>query len=245
MGTFDIPRDVILPVDEIDVRLDPAPHPYEAGRQQAIADNWRREVLANPALFDGQVVLLSELAYRDRRLIGRCHTVGYSTFLHWRRDRVGTVAHAFAHAVLVSSDNALIAIRMAANTANPGRVYFAAGSFEPCDFFDGKVDGHFNMVREVGEETGIDISSVARGERHHAMSVAAGTVIFRTYHLPMTADEAEAAITAFVAAEDRPEIDGPVVIRHAEDFPDGLAPHMPAIIRWHFGGRGGERSTSG
>ena len=30
--------------------------------QQAIAENWQREIAANPALFDGTVVLLSALA---------------------------------------------------------------------------------------------------------------------------------------------------------------------------------------
>ena len=67
--------------------------------------------------------------------------------------------------MLVTKDNALIAIRMAAHTVNAGRVYFAAGSFEPEDFPDGRVDAHGNMVREVTEETGLDISGVRRGER--------------------------------------------------------------------------------
>lgn len=238
-AAFDIPPDVILPVDMVDVWLDPAPHPFETGRQDAIAQNWRDEVLANPALFDGKVVLLSELAYRDRRLIGRCHAVGYSTFMYWRRDRGETASHAFAHAVLVSSDNALVAIRMAANTVNPGRVYFAAGSFEPCDFFDGKVDVHFNMAREVREETGIDIGNARRSAGYYALAVTSGTVIFRTYHLSTTADETAEAIRNFVAGEESPEIDGPVIIRHAGDVPQGLMPHMPAIIDWHFGVRPG------
>src|SRR5690606_13213850 len=108
--SFALPLGVILPVDEIDVRLDPAQHPFERGREEAIAENWRREVAAKPALFDGTVVLLSEFGYDAGKLFGRCHAVRYSTFLHWRKDRVATAAHAFAHPMLVSSDNALVAI---------------------------------------------------------------------------------------------------------------------------------------
>ncbi len=238
--SFSLPLGVILPVDRIDVVLDPAQHPFERGKEEAIAENWRQEVAAKPALFDGTVVLLSELGYDEGRLFGRCHAVGYSTFLYWRKDRVGTAAHAFAHPMLVSSDNALIAIRMAAHTVNSGRVYFAAGSFEPEDFPDGRVDAHGNMAREVMEETGLDISAVRRGDRHYALATDRGTVIFRRYFLSETADEIALRIHEFIAGEAQPEIEEPVVIRHAGDLPEGLMPRMPAMIDWHFRGGGSE-----
>lgn len=233
--SFDLPRNAILPVDAVDVRLDPGPHPFAVNNAEAIAENWRREIAANPALFDGTVVLLSELAYRDSSLVGRCHAVRYSTFLLWRRRRENSGAeHAYAHAMLVSGDNALVAIRMGPHTVNAGRVYFAAGSFEPVDFREGLVDVDFNMIREVGEETGIDLSAARRGRRYHALSTSSGTVIFRRYRVVETADELARRIAAFVVAEAEPEIEGPVIIRNASDLPDGLMPHMKPLIEWHF-----------
>ncbi|MDX8467496.1 hypothetical protein RFM26_17530 [Mesorhizobium sp. VK23B] len=237
--SFDLPRNVILPVDAVDVRLDPSPHPFERDNQPAIAENWQREMAAKPALYDGTVVLLSALAYRDSRLIGRCHAVRYSTFMLWRKNREFSGAeHAYAHAVLVAGDNALVAIRMGSHTVNAGRVYFAAGSFEPIDFRDGLVDVDFNMIREVGEETGIDLSTAQRGRRYHALSTPSGTVIFRRYRVAEPAEEISRRISAFVAAESEPEIDGPVVIRNAADLPDGLMGHMKPLIEWHFAGGG-------
>src|SRR5690606_13384239 len=147
--SFDLPRDVILPVDAVDVVLDPAPHPFELAHAEAIDRHWHLELAARPAMFDGTVVLLSVLRTAGGRRVGRCHAVRYATFMYWRRERAGTAAHAFAHPVLVASDNALVAIRMAAHTVNAGKVYFAAGSFEPEDFPDGRVDLHHNMMREV------------------------------------------------------------------------------------------------
>ncbi|MER9939861.1 hypothetical protein [Mesorhizobium sp. M0088] len=233
--SFDLPRNVILAVDDIDVRLDPGPHPFARDNAEAIAENWQHEIAANPALFDGMVVLLSQLAYRDSRLIGRCHAVNYSTFMLWRKRRENSGAeHAYAHAMLVAGDNALVAIRMGPRTVNAGRVYFAAGSFEPVDFRDGLVDVDFNMMREVREETGLDLSGVERGKRYHAMSTSSGTVIFRRYHAAAPADEIARRISAFVATETEPEIEGPVIIRHAADLPDGLSPHMKPLIEWHF-----------
>ncbi len=233
--SFDLPRNVILPVDQVDVRLDPGPHPFAVSNAEAIAENWRQEIAANPALFDGTVVLLSELAYRDESLVGRCHAVNYSTFMLWRKRRENSGAeHAYAHAMLVAGDNALVAIRMGQQTVNAGRVYFAAGSFEPIDFRDGLVDVDFNMIREVGEETGIDLSSAERGPRYHMLSTPSGTVIFRRYRVAEPADELARRIAAFVATEAEPEIEGPVVIRNATDLPDGLMGHMKPLIEWHF-----------
>lgn len=236
--TFDIPSNLIVPVDVVDVRLDPEPHPFETANAAAIEENWRAETRANPSLFDGTVVLLSRLAYDAGRFEGRCHAVRYATFMHWRRERANTAAgHVFAHAMLVSRDNALVAIRMAANTVNAGRIYFAAGSFEPVDFADGAADVDFNMIREVAEETGLDISSVRRGVRYYALSTERGTVLFRRYFLDENADQIARRIEVFVAGEMDPEISGPVIIRSADDLPDGLMPHMKPLIEWHFAGK--------
>ncbi|MBZ9675954.1 hypothetical protein [Mesorhizobium sp. ES1-1] len=235
---FDLPRNIILPVDAVDVRLDPAPHPFALDNAKAIAENWQRETSANPALFDGTMVLLSQLAWRDNRLVGRCHAVSYSTFMLWRARRESSGAeHAFAHAMLVAGDNALVAIRMGPHTVNAGRVYFAAGSFEPVDFRDGLVDVDFNMLREVREETGLDLSTARRGDRYHALSANSGTVIFRRYHVTAPAGLVAERIRAFVATEAEPEIEQPVIIRDANDLPDGLMPHMKPLIEWHFAGK--------
>lgn len=231
----DIPRDVILPVDVIDVVLDPAPHPYEIGNEAAIQRSWVEEKAAKPALFDGTVVLLATLRYRDGRIEGRCHAVRYATFLHWRGTRAGTAQHAFAHAMLVSSDNALIAVRMAGHTVNAGKVYFAAGSFEPEDFPSGRVDADLNMRREVLEETGLDLATASADDRYHALSTSRGTVIVRRYFFRETADELVRRIEAFVAKEVEPEISGPVVILGPDEEHAGLMPHMKALAAWHFG----------
>jgi 8-oxo-dGTP pyrophosphatase MutT (NUDIX family) len=232
---FDLPRDVIMPVGSVDVRLDPASHPFELANADAIQANWLKEIGANPALFDGRVVLLSHLTYADEALAGRCHEVRYATLLYWLRKRpAGGAGHAFAHAMLVSRDNALIAVEMGSHTVNAGRVYFAAGSFEPSDFPGGQVDLHLNMMREVLEETGLDIDTVRRDGGYIALSTDRGTVIARRYHLDADANEIAERIRAFVAAEPEPEIVGPVVIGSPRDLPQSAMGHMPRLVAWHF-----------
>jgi 8-oxo-dGTP pyrophosphatase MutT (NUDIX family) len=233
--SVDLPRDIVLPVEVIDIRLDPEPHPLEISHKAEIAANWEREIASNPRLFNGTVVLVSNMSYEDGRLTGHCHAARYATFLYWRRHRnVPGTGHFYAHAMLVSSDNALVAIRMAPHTVNAGRVYFAAGSFEPGDFRNGVVDIDYNMRREVKEETGLDLAIAERGVLAYVLSTERGTVIFRRYWMPLSANEIVSRVNAFVAAETDPEISGPVVIHSAADQPDDLLPHMPPLIEWHF-----------
>jgi 8-oxo-dGTP pyrophosphatase MutT (NUDIX family) len=233
---FDIPRGVVFPVEGVEVALRSDPHPFEATNLEAIEADWARQRAANPALFDGRIALLASLDYRGRRLTGTTHLVRYASFLYWRTLRSDRDAgHAFAHAIPVTEDGALIAVRMGGHTANPGAVYFAAGSFEAEDFPVGQVDLDLNMSREVMEETGLDLAPLDRDPIWHAWSGEAGTVIFRRFRLPMSAADAAARIRDFVAAEEDPEIEGPVIIRSPADLPDGIKPHMPALVSWHFG----------
>lgn len=225
----------MLPVDEVDVRLDPSPHPFERDHADEIAANWAEEVAANPALFNGTMLLHSQLALRGRRIVGACHMVNYATLMYWRKHRdVPSAHHAFANAALVSRDNALVAIRMGPHTASAGRVIFAAGSFEDPDLVDGRVDIDANMAREVREETGIDITVLRRDPSYVVYSVNGGTAIMRRYWLEDSADEAARRIEAFVAGETEPEISGPVVIRKGDPMPAGSAPYLAAFADWHF-----------
>ena len=100
---FDIQPGMVLPVDRLDVTLEAGPHPLETGKEDEIDANSARETAAQAALFDGTVVRLSELSWRDGRLAGRCHAVRYATFLYWLRHRgIAGAGHAFAHAMLVA-----------------------------------------------------------------------------------------------------------------------------------------------
>ena len=234
--SFDVQNDTILPVDHFNLRLDPSPHPFESENIAAVEEQWRHESAANTALFDGRVVLLSHLAYRQRRFEGLCHEVRFATFLLWRKLRpIATARHIYAHAMLVTRDGALLAIRMGGHTATAGKVYFAAGSFEPAvDFKEGRADFDHNMIREVFEETGFDIAATRAERQLQALSREDGTVVFRRFFLEETAEAAAEKVRAHIAQDPDPEIEEPVIIRSAETMPKRIAPHMPALIEWHF-----------
>jgi len=232
---FDLPRDRIFEIEEIDVRLDPGPHPFLLGTEAAVAARWQQEKAAKPALFDGEVVLLSELQLEQGRLSGLCHTVLYSQFLYWRSQRpVESAEHAYAHPILVAADNALVAIRMAAHTFNAGQVYFASGSFEPVDFPGGCVDVDLNMRREALEEIGVDLHDCVAEPRLFGLSRKEGTVFFRRYFSRLSADELARSIRHHSEHGGDDEIEDAVILRSLADLSDNAARQMPPLVDWHF-----------
>jgi 8-oxo-dGTP pyrophosphatase MutT (NUDIX family) len=226
----------VFPIAGVDLRVLPGDHPFYSANREAIAENWVSETAANPHLFDGRMIFQKRLALTSEGLAGEGHMIPFSTFMYWRRqpERQGGI-HLFAYPVIESSDGALVAIRMGAHTANPGQVYFAAGSLEPEDIVSGVCDVEFNMRREVLEETGLDLADSTPGERYYASHFRRTVTIFRLFRFDLTADEIVERIAAHMLVAEDKEIAGAVAIRSADHaaFPYNVA--MFPVIDWYFG----------
>jgi hypothetical protein len=235
MEIFDqLPEGIVFQCSGLDVRLVSTRHPFEAKFEQEIAENWEVELSANPHLFNGRVTLASAVSLRDGILRGVTHEIDFATFLFWRKTRhaIGC-CHLFAFAVPVSKDGALVAVKMSGHTANPGRVYFASGSFEKCDFTDGQMNFAANTHREALEETGLSFEDVPHDAEFGLIRIGAAVLIFRRYFLNDDAEAVAQLICKHASAEPEPEIEGPVIIRKG-DTPSGALRHMPVLLDWHF-----------
>jgi 8-oxo-dGTP pyrophosphatase MutT (NUDIX family) len=231
-----LPQGVVHPFSGIDVRLVPMRHPFEAKFEKEIAQNWNVELKSNPRLFNGRVTLASAASLRDGKLRGETHEIDFATFMFWRKaQQAEGCCHIFAFAVPVAKDGALVAVKMSRFTANPGRVYFAGGSFERCDFKDGQMDFDANTRREVLEETGLSFDEVPRDAEFGLIRFGAAVLIFRRYFLNADAEAVARSVREHVSADPEPEIEGPVIIRKG-DKPTGALRHMPVLLDWHFSG---------
>jgi hypothetical protein len=233
------PAGRVFPVAGHRLAVHDGDHPWVLENQAAIDENWAREVAANPALFNGRMVFQRNLSFADGHIDGEAYLAPFATFLHWRRlARPVGGYHLFALPLPISSDGALIAIRMGAHTANPGRVYCAAGSMDESDVIDGHCDLEFNMRREVLEETGFDIAAARQDLQSYAVQSDNTVTVFRRVFFDMTADEMLARIAAHVADDPEPEIDCALAIRdanpHAHDYPA----FMPLVLNWLFDQKG-------
>jgi 8-oxo-dGTP pyrophosphatase MutT (NUDIX family) len=229
------PEQTVFPIAGVNLRVLPGDHPFYVAERDAIAENWTRETTANPALFEGRMIFQKRLSLSVDGIVGESHIIPFSTFMWWRRQpkRLGGI-HLFAYPVLETSDGALIAIQMGPHTANPGQVYFAAGSLEPEDVSDGVCDIAGNMRREVLEETGLDLSEARAGDRYFASHNRRTVTLLRLYHFDLSAnDMIEKIHTHMLVAEDK-EIAGAVTIRSADPAAHPYNIAMLPVIDWYF-----------
>ncbi|WP_018240162.1 DNA mismatch repair protein MutT [Ensifer sp. BR816] len=227
----------IFSVSEIDIEVSPEPHPFHLAEAERARESWQREIAANPHLFDGRMVLQRAICIADGRIAALAHIVPYSTFLWWRRTRGPGACHLFGMPMLLSSDGAMIAIRMGAHTANPGQVYSPGGSLEPEDIVDGRCDVAGNIAREVREETGLSLSEATADPGWHAIHLDGTVTVFRVFRLAATADEVVARVAAHVADDPHPEIDGAVAIRGPEPHAHNYPAFIPPMLDWLFARR--------
>jgi 8-oxo-dGTP pyrophosphatase MutT (NUDIX family) len=225
----------VFEVSSFRLRVSEAPHPWVLENAAAIESNWQREVAANPRLFNGRMVFQRELRFERGHIEGRAHMVPFAAFLHWRRSGRGDGGHhLFAMPMIASADGAVIAIRMADTTANPGRVYSPAGSLDAHDVKDGLCDLEENMRRETREETGLELDDMTADPICRAVHVANSVAVFRVFRSALDEEALRTRIAAHVAADPEPEISEMVGIRSPDPGAHDYVPFMPPALDWIF-----------
>lgn len=229
------PEGRIFPVRSLDLAVGAGEHPWYSAHRAEITANWAQEIAANPKLYDGEMVFQRQLSFADGHIEGRAHMVPFSAFLYWRKAARGPGGfHLLALPVIMSSDGAVIAIRMAETTANPGRVYCAAGSLDSGDIIGGRCDIDLNMRREVLEETGLDLSDAVTDEHYFAVHGMNTVTVGRRFRFGMNADQLLDRIVAHISADPQPEISAGIAIRDADPKAHDYAFFMPPILEFVF-----------
>ena len=209
-----------------------APHDWRFAREEAarIDARWAKLSAAQPALFDGRVLLSRDLVIADDVLGGTSFETGYKPFLCWRE--LGypgeAVKNLFAMPALRGCDGAFLLGRMSASTANAGRLYFPAGTPEPGDVgADGFVDYQGSILRELEEETGIGASEVTLDPRWTIVFAGPLVACMKIARSPLTAAALVERVAGYIARQDEPELDALVAVAGPGDFDAG---HMPSFM---------------
>ncbi|PST19140.1 DNA mismatch repair protein MutT [Rhizobium sp. JAB6] len=231
------PEATVFPVFSIDLAVFPGEHPFHLREREAAQRNWAREIAATPALYDGRMVFQHRLSIVNGAVKGEAYLAPFSTFLWWRKqsERQGGF-HLFALPVAVSSDGAIIAIRMASHTANPGQVYCAAGSLDENDIVGGQADVASNMRREVLEETGLYLDDAIAEPQYYASHINHSVTLFRVFRFPWTAEDMLRRIEAHILVSEEDEVEGAVAIRSGDPAAHHYSAAMLPILAWFFGG---------
>lgn len=215
----------IFEVNELDLRRDAHEWGFARERADDIRAHWDARRAQEPALYDGRVLLMfrHEIERRDdggTTLRGAYFETAYSHFLAWRDfgfpDR--EISNTFSMAALQSADGAFLLGEMAAHTANAGQVYFAAGTPDPSDVFDGRVDLRASAIRELHEEMGVSAAEAEIDDRWLVVYDPQKIACMKTMRLTIDAETAKARIEAFLAAETEPELAAVHIVRTLDDL---------------------------
>ena len=222
------------------MRLGEGLWPFAEHNRDAIAAHWAQAIRRNPALWDGKLLLAERPELNGKRLRANSIEVSYSSYLAWRDWGYPEKSffNVFGSAVIRSAEGHLIFGEMAAHTAGAGLIYPPAGSLERSDVGEeGRIDVFSSAVRELGEETGLEIGEAGSGRSGIAdFACRAGQLISvcRVFQFDRSAAALVEDIGAFMAGQERAELADVVVLKtmadvdrsRTEPYAIGIAEHL-------------------
>ncbi len=233
----------IVEVAELDFAYEHARWAFAETGAADIALHWAKLRRRKPALYNGRVLILGrrELIPRpdgELRLTGAFFETDYADYVAWRAfGHPGEpVDNCFAMAALQGAEGAFLLGEMAPHTYSAGQIYFPAGTPDPADVFDGKVDLDASARRELFEETGVKAEEAAIRPSWTVVFAPWRIACMKRMTLGVAADEAKARIDAFLARDPHTEFTRMHVVRSPDDI-DGarMPPFVAAYLRQAFG----------
>ena len=208
----------VIQIDGYDLLLSDRPWAWADDNAAAIKRFWGKAQAEKPALFNGDVLLMAEHALSDGILAGTALKTGFASFLYWKDKGLpqeAGVRNVFGCAVIRSGDGHLLFGRMATHTAGSGRVYPMAGTPDPLDVSDGKLDLEGSIVRELKEESGLDEADAARAPGYLLIEDGAMCSLNAVFTFDAPSRDLKARMMAHVDAQEQSELDEIVVFRRA------------------------------
>ncbi|PSC05249.1 hypothetical protein SLNSH_09945 [Alsobacter soli] len=218
----------------MDCRFEPRPWPWAEAERERIDAHWATVAASNPALYDGRVLVLHSGGIEGDTFRAAYLETRFSRFLAWRDfgfpDK--SMRNGFAMAALRSADGAFLLGVMGPHTANAGKVYFPAGTPDPSDIVDGKVDLAGSVARELKEETGLTGEHVAFADDWTVVSHGQRIALMRRVQSGEPAEALRTRILDFLEREAQPELSDIRIVRSAADVDErAMPPFMAAYLR--------------
>jgi 8-oxo-dGTP pyrophosphatase MutT (NUDIX family) len=219
-------------VTQFDLSLTPVPWAFAEQHRAEIEAHFAKVRETKPAVWNGRVLLC-----RNPRAEGDVYRADYfetdfASFLAWRDwgypDK--SVFNGFGAGALRSADGAFVLGRMNGHTANAGRIYFPAGTPDPNDVVDGRVDLAASIVREVEEEVGLRPSDYRTSDDWTIVESGQAVACFRPLTSPLAAPELCERIEAFLSSETAPELSSLKLVRSAADFDTAMPVFVTAFL---------------
>jgi 8-oxo-dGTP pyrophosphatase MutT (NUDIX family) len=235
----------LLKVGELDLTFESSRWAFAERRAASIAAHWARLRKANASLFNGRVLLLGRRVIEARpegalKLKGAFFETDYADFLAWEEfgDSDEPVDNCFSMAALRSADGAFLLGEMARHTFNAGQIYFPAGTPDPNDVFDGKVDLEASARRELLEETGVNADEARIAPGWTLVFTPQRIACMKLMTLAVPATMLKARIDAYLARDPHAELSRTYIMRGPRDIDESRVPvFVAAYLRNAFAQR--------
>jgi 8-oxo-dGTP pyrophosphatase MutT (NUDIX family) len=223
----------------LELRVRPAPWAFAQARWDEIDAHFAKVREAKPEIWNGRV-LLGRNAVRDEGCLSAdFFETDFASFLAWRDwgfpDR--DVFNGFGMGALRSSDGAFVLGEMGGHTANAGRIYFPAGTPDPDDVSDGKLDIAGSIVREVEEETGLDEADYTMDAHWTCVFAGPSIAMIRILRVEMPGEALRARIEANLASQSRPELHAIHLVRTRSDLVSAMPRFVSAFLEAELSGQ--------
>ncbi|MFL5030977.1 MAG: NUDIX hydrolase [Xanthobacteraceae bacterium] len=215
-------------VERLELRLAPRAWGFSAERRADIDAYFAAIKRAQPALWNGRVMLLYQWALVDGRFTGAYFDTDFASMIAWRDwgfpDPL--VRNCFAQGALRSADGAFLLGVMGAHTANAGKIYFPSGTPDLDDVIGDAVDLDGSVMRELTEETGLGAGDVRPASGWHAVFAGPRIGMMKILQSAEPATALRTRILAFLAQQATPELVDVRIVRSSADYD----PMMPSFI---------------
>lgn len=234
--TVDLP---VVPIVRLDLAFAPRFWAFAEARRDEIAGHFEELRRDKPALWNGRVLLLHRHAIADGVFSGAYLETDFASFIAWRDWGFPDPAmrNCFAMGALRAADGAFLLGVMGAHTANAGKAYFPAGTPEPADVVDGRVDLAGSIVRELAEETGLAADDVTPAAGWHAVLAGPRIALMRVLRTSEPAERLRERILGHLRAEAEPELADVRIVRGPRDLDSAVPPFVTAYLTAIWRGR--------
>lgn len=198
----------------------------------AIAAHWAEAKAANPALFNGKVLIASEVGIERSRLVSSHIETDYAALTYWRALGYprADAFNLFGSGVVVTSDGAVLLGRMAAHTANAGFVYFPCGTPDLDDVKDDIVDIEGSILRELEEETGLSGEHLVPSAQRWISWDGPLFCCARRLDTPLAAEEVRSICRARIAFDAKAELEDVLLVRSVDELAGLNVPAYAAAL---------------
>jgi 8-oxo-dGTP pyrophosphatase MutT (NUDIX family) len=227
---------VIHRVTTLDLEVEPWDWPFAVERRAEIDAHFADRQREKPALWNGRILLGRDPVFADGKLSARYFETDFASLLAWRDwgfpDR--SAFNGFGMGALRSADGAFVLGEMGVQTANAGRLYFPAGTPDPADVSDGRLDIAANIAREVEEETGLIPDDYHAAAHWDCVVTGVSIAIMRILDVASSGDALQRRIEANLASQSEPELSAIRLVRKRSDLTAAMPRFVTAFLETHF-----------